>query len=157
MNKLEASRAVEQQPTQSEAAALDSKVKRYALQFLLTQLWIPKPNLTLFGSGFGSTNFCSDLFSDTDFKANILTQNLSKYSLSLLSCVFWNLYNRKSFPLEKKLSSCFNSFLMFLAYDYPVLFLITIALHLDFEQKKEYRYTVHGFCSMIDYDYVFST
>jgi hypothetical protein len=42
-------------------------------------------------------------FSDSDPYTNILTRIFFKWCLSLLSFVFWNLYDReKSFPTEKR-------------------------------------------------------
>jgi hypothetical protein len=45
----------------------------------------------------------NSFFSDSDPYAYILTRNFLKWCLSLLSYVFWNLYDReKSFPTEKR-------------------------------------------------------
>jgi hypothetical protein len=65
--------------------------------------------LIFFGFVFGSTNFFSDSVSDP--YTNILTRIFLKWCLSLLSFVFWNLYDReKSFPTEKRKFFVFQVF-----------------------------------------------
>jgi hypothetical protein len=55
------------------------------------------------GSDVDPNSFFLDSVSDSDPCTNSLTRNFFKWCPSLLSCVFWNLYDReKSFPTEKR-------------------------------------------------------
>jgi hypothetical protein len=52
--------------------------------------------------GFGSTILFSDSVSDSYPYTDIVTRHFFKWCLSMLSCVFWSVRQRKIFPTEKR-------------------------------------------------------